>query len=156
MLRSRFDGYKRVSVSCSGVSRTKQSFKDECDINTILLRYKKTGQLPGLIKSNPQYGDFSDVRSYQDALHTVMFAQEQFSGLSASVRARFDNDPSLFLAFVENPDNRKEMIDLGLVNVSSDTVVPGLVDSVPKDSDVKKVKSSKVSSSKDVSGSVKD
>ena len=58
---------------------TKQSFKDECDINNILKKYETTGALPSLILENPQYGDYSNVPAYQDALNIVMKAEEQFS-----------------------------------------------------------------------------
>lgn len=93
---------------------THQSFRDECDINNIMSRFEKTGVLPEMIKSNPQYGDFSELPSYQDSLHIVLKAEEQFSALSASVRKRFHNDPSEFLDFVNDPSNVDEMVKLGL------------------------------------------
>lgn len=97
-----------------GVSLTKQCFKDDCDINNILRKYETTGVLPEVIKTNPQYGDFSDVLSYEDSLNVVAMAQEQFSYLSAKVRRRFDNDPAKFLEFVDDPSNLEESYDLGI------------------------------------------
>jgi len=94
--------------------RTKQSHKDECDINYIMRKFEKTGQLPDMIKSNPSYGDFSNVPDYQAALGMVEHAKEQFNALSAKVRARFNNDPSQFLAFATDPRNGAEMVKLGL------------------------------------------
>ena len=94
--------------------RTKQSMKDECDINLIMKKFEKTGILPEMIKENPQYGDFSEPIEYRDALEIVRFAKEQFDSLSAKVRVRFDNDPEKFLEFATNPANAKEMVDLGL------------------------------------------
>jgi len=99
---------------CDGDSRTHQSFKDECDINNILNRYARTGVLPQMIKSNPRYGDFATVQSYQDACNVVLLAQEQFNALDANVRDRFNNDPSKFLAFCSDEKNKAEMISLGL------------------------------------------
>ena len=114
---------------------TKQSFKDECDINNILKKYETTGALPSLILENPQYGDYSDVPAYQDALNIVMKAEDQFSSLSAKLRSRFDNDPAKFLAFVEDPNNREEMHELGLTREGAEAKrIQELVD-VPKDSD---------------------
>lgn len=95
-------------------SRTKQCFRDECDINNIMSKYVKTGQLPSLIKENPQYGDFSEPLDYQKALDLVSFADEQFSALPSGLRKKFSNDPLEFLNFVHNPDNIQEMYDLGL------------------------------------------
>lgn len=93
---------------------TKQSFSDECDINNILRRYEKTGQLPDRIKENPRYGDFSQPFDYQESLNIVIHAQEQFSLLSARVRERFNNDPQKFLEFTADPENLPEMVELGL------------------------------------------
>lgn len=95
-------------------SMAKQSFRDECDINNVLKKYNKTGQLPDLIKQNPQYGDFSEAPDYQDALNLVILAEQQFNALPAHARKRFNNDPAEFLAFVHNSDNAEEMVSLGL------------------------------------------
>lgn len=95
-------------------SKTIQSAKDECDINVILKKYAKTGVLPDMIKSNPQYGDFSNLESYQSSMEIVLKAQEQFQSLSAKIRQRFNNDAGEFLEFATNPSNATEMIKLGL------------------------------------------
>lgn len=93
---------------------TKQSFKDECDINRIMDRYQVTGVLPeNLMVGNPQYVDVTGVE-YQEAMLKVADAQSLFNRLPAAIRARFSNNPSAFLAFAENPDNRPELIKMGL------------------------------------------
>lgn len=117
---------RKDNVSFSSPSRTHQSFKDECNVNLIMSRFEKTGHLPDMIKRDPQYGDFSELPNYQESLHIVMRAEEQFSALSSRVRARFDNDPSKFLDFANNPDNQSEMIDLGLATASSKAPEPVL------------------------------
>lgn len=96
-------------------SLAKQSFRDECDINTILRQFNVTGQLPvGSVQ--PQYGDFSGITDYQSALNAVMAAQDSFLQLPAKVRARFDNDPALFVEFASDEANRDEMKALGLLH----------------------------------------
>jgi phage internal scaffolding protein len=96
-------------------SRTKQSFRDECDINHILRQFNVTGQLPvGSVQ--PQYGDFSGITDYQSALNAVMAAQDSFLQLPAKVRAKFDNDPALFVEFASDEANRDEMKALGLLH----------------------------------------
>jgi len=95
-------------------SRTKQSFRDECDINNILRKFNVTGQLPvGSVQ--PQYGDFSGVTDYQSALNAVMAAQDSFLALPAKVRSRFANDPALFVEFASDEANKDEMRALGLI-----------------------------------------
>ena len=94
---------------------TKQSFKDECDINNIVNRFTRTGVLPTLPPTGV-YGDFSEIGSYQDALIKVQQIDDMFDALPAKLRARFENNPALFLDFVDNPDNHDEMVQLGLID----------------------------------------
>ncbi len=102
------------ALYCEDSSRTKQSFKEECDINTILKRFNVTGQLP-VGPLQPQYGDFSGVFDYQTALNAVKAAQESFDALPATLRNRFANDTAAFVDFCSDESNREEMIRLGLV-----------------------------------------
>ena len=105
------DSAKLVFV---GASRTKQSFRDECDINNILRKFNVTGQLP-IGSVQPEYGDFSGVTDYQSALNAVMAAQDSFLQLPAKVRSKFNNDPALFVDFASDEANKDEMKALGLL-----------------------------------------
>lgn len=113
-IRSNYDYQPWKGLDKFDSSKTKQSFKEECDINNILARYQTTGVLPDLILENPQYGDFSEVPDYHQALNLVSKAHEQFASLDAQVRSRFDNDPAKFLDFATNPQNTHEMVKMGL------------------------------------------
>jgi len=104
----------RPTLACPKEQAAKQSFKEECDINNILKKYEKTGVLPDMIRNNPQYGDFSNVGTYQDAFMVVQKAHEQFNALDARVRDRFQNDPAQFLEFTSDARNLPEMEKLGM------------------------------------------
>lgn len=104
----------KTGLSCKDASLTKQSDREAADINNILRRYEKSGVLPEMISAEPQWGDFSDVPTYQQALNVVQKAETQFGLLDAEVRAKFANDPKAFLAFAVNPNNAAEMVKLGL------------------------------------------
>lgn len=95
-------------------SRTKQAFRDECDINNIMRRYEKDGLIAHVARVNGSYGDFTDPPSYQEALNKVISAQDMFMTLPAKLRFRFGNDPQQFLAFVQDEANAEEMYALGL------------------------------------------
>jgi phage internal scaffolding protein len=95
-------------------SRTQQQFRAECDINTMLERFNITGQLPAG-RVQPEYGDFSGISDYHSALNAVMAAQDSFLQLPAKVRARFDNDPALFVDFASDEANRDELKAMGLL-----------------------------------------
>lgn len=98
----------------SGDSLTKQSFKDDCDINNILKRFEKTGIIEHENRFKGDYGEFIDVLDYQTSLNQIIEANEMFSTLPSNVRARFANDPVEFLEYVGNPNNLEEMISMGL------------------------------------------
>ena len=118
-----------------GSSRTKQSFRDECDINRIISRFEKTGMIESLNGKTPFYGDVSDLVGYQDALNVVSEAEALFMSMSAEVRDRFSNDPSKMIAFLSDVRNKDEAIKMGMVipePINSD-VVPTGVASTPVD-----------------------
>lgn len=98
------------------VPRTKQEFKDECDINNIIKLYKQTGQITHIKQAGAQgaYADLPDPLDFQASLNLVMEAEASFMTLPAHVRDRFANDPARFLAFMGDPGNQDEMIQMGL------------------------------------------
>lgn len=108
-------------------SLTQQNFQNECDINTIMARWEKTGDLSHVRNDGGKFGDFSDIGDYQSALNTVILAQESFMALDASIRARFGNDPADFVSFVQDPSNADALVELGLATR------PVLSESSPKE-----------------------
>lgn len=94
-------------------SLTHQEFVKESNINSIMAKYKRTGQLP-MVQGKPMFGDFATLPEYQDALNLVLDADSAFSDLPSEVRTRFNNDPAEFVEFCSNPDNLAEAVELGL------------------------------------------
>ena len=70
-------------------NQTQQSMADECDINNIMRQYQETGMLAHVNTYEGEYGDFTDVVDYQTACNVVLMANEMFSTLPSTVRARF-------------------------------------------------------------------
>lgn len=129
LFRSAFDGLEdsvsfETGLNCPEPTLAQQNFAEEADINTIVNKFLRTGILPDSV-SLPQFGDFSQSPSdYQSALNLVIAGEQAFAALPANIRARFDNDPVKYVNFFENPDNREEAIELGLVNPPSDISTP--------------------------------
>lgn len=110
---NRYSKRTRNGISEFSQTRTKQSFKEECDINNILRKYS-LGIMPE--SSGPgQYGDFSNVADYQTAVQSVMDANSAFAALPSQIRHRFEHDPTKLLAFLHDAKNRDEAIRLGLI-----------------------------------------
>lgn len=119
-----FDRGVAVKVSFSGtdkrvLSRAKQSFSKDADINNIMGRYRRTGVLVDPTTVNvyrrPNYGDFSDLVDLPVLLDRIREADRSFMVLPASVRERFDNDVSKLLDFVSDDKNVEEAVKLELL-----------------------------------------
>lgn len=97
-------------------SMTKQSFMADCDINNIIKAFSATGVWNHINERAAQgvYTDLPDPIDFQQSLQLVRDAEASFASLPAAVRARFENNPEQFLAFVADPRNQEEMIKLGL------------------------------------------
>lgn len=117
---------KNVIYCTDAEDRTKQSFKDECDMNRIVSRINKTGFVPLEAQSSLRrqiYGDVSGLpQSLEQAYAIVDRANSLFAALPATLRSRFGG-PDGLLAFVEDPKNLKEAQDLGLVAKSEPTPI---------------------------------
>lgn len=106
--------HKRVVYRSDLPSRTVQDPRDECDVNKLMAKYRKTGMISHLAKHPPRYEDVSNAVSFQEALNIVNQAEAEFMKMSASIRARFGNDPGKFMEFVQDPENAEEMYKLGI------------------------------------------
>lgn len=105
---------QKLSITFSGPGRTKQSFKDECDINNIMARFQQTGLLEFVNKNQAQYLDVTGF-DYQEAMQTVANANSLFMQMPSALRAEFQNSPQKFVEFCENPENRPRMAEMGLL-----------------------------------------
>ncbi|QXP08062.1 MAG: internal scaffolding protein [Arizlama microvirus] len=110
---------------CLEPTLAQQHFKDECDINYVLKNFGVDALSVSPLQ--PRYGDFTGVVDYHSALNAVIAAEDEFMALPASIRTRFENDPSKLIDFMENPANLAEAQSLGLVN-KSEPVPVGLLD----------------------------
>ncbi len=104
---------KRVQITFPKKGKTKQSFKDQCDINLIIARHTNTGQLSHINNHEALYG-YATSQDFAEAMRTVTAAQTSFNNLSDEIQTRFNGDPGQLLDFVQDPDNQAEGADLGL------------------------------------------
>ena len=104
IIRTPFN-YSKSDNSVSNASNTgeklvtKQSFKDECDINNIVRRFGVTGQMP-VADMRAMYGEFDTITDYQSALNKVMDADKAFMTVPSDIRARFNNNPAEYMRFL--------------------------------------------------------
>lgn len=106
--------HERVQIDASKDGRTRQEFADECDINTLMARYEKTGVINHFSQSEGNYFDATDVPDLATALAFVAHAEDAFMRLPAAARREFDNDAVKFVQFAEDKDNLPRMREWGL------------------------------------------
>lgn len=138
MFRTRYtkhnpDHYAFVQIDEE--SMTRQSEADEADINTVMARFIRTGQLPSGNSKTPRYGDAIGI-PYDQALIAIQNAEEAFFALPALVRREFFNDPSKMEEFLMDPANDARAVELGLKEFkkpSSDELLTEVVKNTKKD-----------------------
>lgn len=124
MFKTAFEPGERVSKEFMKPTLTKQSFRDECDVNNVLRKYAKTGVMEHLNRYQGDYGDYSGVVDYQSCVQQVQRANDMFQSLPSKVRSKFANDPGKFLEFALDESNRDAMRELGLLKPEASVVAP--------------------------------
>lgn len=94
-------------------SLTKQSFRDETDVNQIMSRFSRGGSLPKGDRPH-QYGNFVGL-DYREMQNALVYANDMFAELPADMRRRFDNDPGNLVEYLSDPQNEAEAQQLGLL-----------------------------------------
>lgn len=113
----------RLQTHFKNPSLTKQSFKDECDVNRIVARFQATGQIPNVNELPPQYLDVTEM-DFQSHQNFIAEANSMFNEMPSALRSRFENSPAKFLDFCSQPKNRPEMAEMGLLRPIADPVIP--------------------------------
>lgn len=117
---------RRVQIDFSQAeSMTKQSHKDECDINNILTQFKRTGIIQHITQQQPIYTDLPDNIDYQEALHIQQSASEAFATLPSAVRRYFENNPAKLLQALTDPAMTGTLQELGILAKPDDPQPPG-------------------------------
>lgn len=138
----------RVQIFNEMPSRTQQQFQDEVNVNSIMRKYRQTGQITHLNNKQGRYADLTSAPDYFESVNSIRMAQEAFDQLPSEIRNRFHNNPAEMLEFIHDPKNHDEGVKLGIFNPK----LPPLTDPLPQTNDdlnddqtPKKPKSSKQS-----------
>lgn len=137
-----YDFYKssgvRSDLDYFEPSLTRQEFADECDINTLMARYEKSGAISHVNRHEPRYIDVSMFGDLRERLDLLQIATVEFNALDPKIRFEFDNDPVKFVEFATNKDNLPRMREWGLAPPEEKPVPPMKVEVVnpaPPDED---------------------
>ncbi len=111
--------------------RTKQSFKNECDINKIMARAEKAGTISHLQKFEGVYADYSDFDFFEQT-QKLTKGREVFDALPAELRREFGQSPAAFFNYVNDPANVDDLREKLPALAAPGTQLP---DVIPPDAD---------------------
>lgn len=118
-LKKSYDNFEPASdetgLDCQDPSLTQQHDEPGANINNIVNTYLRTGMVE-THNLPPLQGDFSAAPDMQTAMNLGIEARLAFMEQPATVRKRFNNDPTEFVDFCSDPANMAEMNKLGLLN----------------------------------------
>lgn len=114
-IEKRPNGSKRVFTKNTEPSKTDQSFKEMVDVNNIIAKYRKTGQVTHLRKNVGKFADVSKVPDLLSATILVQQAQDSFMSLPSEIRQEFENNPIKFFNFYHDEKNTQKLIEMGLI-----------------------------------------
>lgn len=109
------NGLKKVKTINEQPTMTQQQHKDMVDINKIMARYKKTGQITHL--RNAQQGVYADLTNIPDLAEAhmqVQKAQAMFEQIPAHIRHKFENKPENLISYLKDESNNEEAYKYGL------------------------------------------
>jgi len=126
---ARSDDYDRSTrpVLNTGKGLTKQSMRDECDINVIMKKYAKTGLTNFVSARKGEYMEVPNI-DFHEAMNLITKSNEMFDDMPSELRKRFRNDPGEFMDFVHDPNNLEEMYSLGLAQRPPEEAPPVVVE----------------------------
>lgn len=113
----------RQETHC-GPTKTRQSQGPATNINNIIAKYKKTGELTHISTALMQFRDVSGLPSLHEAMNVVADANSTFMELPAEVRKACKHDVSNFIPYLEDPGNREEAESFGLLDPTPAKPVP--------------------------------
>lgn len=102
-----------VGKSFTKPSKTDQSFKKECDVNHIMSRFAKTGEITHLRRQQGVYADITNLKGLQESAEQLHTVREIFNELPSELREKLDNNPLNFIDYLQDPKNLEEATKYG-------------------------------------------
>lgn len=107
---------KRFKTTLSGVSKTQQQYKDECDINWIVA-HNPSDDVNLIIEKNAKaatYGSVNDYETVLEHLDKVAQTRSYFEELPSNIRSQFGNDFKTFLIESQDKNCFDKFVNAGI------------------------------------------
>lgn len=109
----RKNGSTRVITINKDPSMTDEQFQKDTDVNNIIRKYVKTGQVSHIAKNPGQYADVSELPDLHDGLLKIKQAKLAFEQLPQKVR-EVAKSPMGLVKYLSDPKNDEQAVKLGL------------------------------------------
>ncbi len=97
-------------------SLVQRHFQQECDVNFIVDRYVKSGEMPHIAENPPVFADVSEVPDdLMQSYDKIFLAEQAFMQLPSKLRKELDNDPARLGAWLQDENNRSAAVSYGLI-----------------------------------------
>lgn len=120
IIKTKIGKRTRVQLDFSNcVSKTDQSAAHATDVNYLIQRYQPDELAAYLAAKNANRQeitghDFSQEPSLQEAKNRIVEMKQLFESLNPELKTQFPNYVE-FIKFLNNPDNTKKLVKLGLM-----------------------------------------
>lgn len=114
----------------TGKGMTEQAHKDTTDINHILADYRRTGLIKHAKKHEGQYDDVTGV-DFETSMKIIADTKSLFEGLPSEIRKEFNQNPTEFLNFVQNPKNEEKLHQMGILKGNDGINIHGAASGAP-------------------------
>ena len=98
----------------AGEKFTEENHAAEADINFIVDQFTRTGVLSHNAQHEGAYGNFISGDVYELAQDAIANANSMYQSLPFHIRQQFPEGTPQFLDFIQDPQNREEIAELGL------------------------------------------
>lgn len=112
-------------------SKTNKDFAAEVDVNNIMDRFLRTGQLSHVSNEQLVYQDNTNIPDLQSAIHQVKSAGKIWDNLSKKLKNKFKSPDELY-DYLSDPKNTKEALELGIISEEKTTTIQTTMTTPPK------------------------
>ena len=102
--------------------RTEEAHAEDTEIHNIIARYYKTGVLAHNQVHEGTYGEYPAPDRFHTAMNIIADANSMFESLPSQLRLDMNNDPVVFLEFMQDPANKDAIEAYGLTTTHLEDV----------------------------------
>jgi len=114
LIRTRVVIDSQLAIENGEENRTEQNHKGAVDINDIVAK-QGVDRIAETLKVTALSYDTNPYNNFQEMAEMVAIGNSAFESLPAKTRDEFENSAAKYMDFVQNPENREDLIKRGWI-----------------------------------------